>query len=330
MFPISSSSSTTSSSPSCYTTTTTTATSTSTVTTVAQSAIQAGSSSERRKCTQKRKHCGPTSGEGSSPAKKPCTSPRPGSPLPSTSSGYTFTPYEERDAPGPSRSTSLIPSKMGLRPDVQAAFNPLFMQRMQTDVYHAQENLELIDKIAASMFQEQCDEVPEKIPEHEPNVIVLRGENNPPMKLDWDKLTMALARLQKEDNQGGFGGEVGKPAAEKAVRFLQLLYRRKHLDRLEPRYTSPAMFTHLCAQALSTQCIRITPTTPYPLSGIRERFCFVSGEDLKTAINNPESILTRPAIGLLRHRWSHDTQRRSKRRWKKECDISAADYPLHE
>lgn len=218
---------------------------------------------------------------------------------------------------------------MGLQPRVQAIFNPLFMQRMQTDVYHAQENLELIDKIAASMFQEQCDEVPEGVPEYEPNIVVLRGLN-PPMKLDWDKLTMALARLQKEDGQGGFGGEVGKAAAEKAVRFLQLLYRRKHFDRLEQRYTTSLMFTHLCAQALSTQCIRVAPTTPYPLFDIREGFCFISGGDLKEAINNPESILARPAISLLRHKWSHDGKRLSKRRWKKELDVQSADYPLYQ
>lgn len=330
MFPTSSSSSTTSSSPSCFTTTTTTATSTSTVTTVAQSAIQS-SSSERRKCTQKRKHCGPTSGEDS-PAKKPCTSPRPGSPLPSTSSGsgYTFTPYEEREAPGPSRPASPPASKIGLQPRVRNALNPIFMQHMQADIYRAQQGLELIDMIAASMFQEQCDEVPDNVPGYEPNVMVLRQGGKPPIKLDWNKLTLALARLQKEAPEGGYGGEIGFLGARKAVRFLQLLYKRKHLGRLEQRYTSGQMFAHLCAQALSTQCTRVASTTPYPQLRISETLCFVSGDDIKAAIEDPGTIIQQPAIDLLRHRWSHDEPRKTKRRWKQAWDLERADYPLYQ
>lgn len=279
----------------------------------------------KRSC--KRKHCDETI---PTPEKR-IRLEAPSSPSESPSTSYLFTPYAQHHAPGAVFTTRRITNdprvaeRKGLSREVQNLVNPLFMKRFQQDVCAAQQNLELIDRIAASMFQEQCDEVPQHEPKKNPHIFVVRPPKSP-IRLDWNKLCLALSRLARA-NAKSLPATVGLEAATKATRFLKLLYQRKDFPALEPRYTSGHMFTHLCAQALAMQNIEVSPGTFYSSPQFNESCCFLSGLDLDECLETPGILDLYPAISFLRHKGTHN-RKSTRRQIPTPIDISAADYPL--
>lgn len=188
----------------------------------------------------------------------------------------------------------------------KGTLNAAFLEKLQLELYQAQQSLDTDDRLLASIFQESANENNDS---REP-IVLLNRLSGEPTRLRWKKLAKALTLLETRSRRGAV--PLGEQCARNSIKWLQYYFKVLHPKLRTRTLISGISFTRLCAQAITAQNQPLTQTNSNQvLSDFRGHPCFLSHSDFEQALTNPEHLHSECAVSFLRQRMQQKNNKSS-------------------